>query len=362
MIDVAVRADERLARAHDPRAVHVDDRVLRDAAPLDVDQVELGRAHAARPHGAERARGDGFRQRSPAGAARAIAPASDLAAAGERAVEGGERGVVVRAEDDDGTAHLALGQDVVVEPRAIEAGDLRREGERREGGEQERQALGPCSAEDGRGHQLRAEGVADQVKPLQNEKYIGTWVWNKTRFLKDPDSGRRGPVPRPREEWVRQERPDLRIIDDALWDAVQTRLRFVRAAYGCGPGHQVRGSAPIAYSPHLRSGILRCGVCGARMIAQRFTRKKRDKAYSYSSYTCGFAASKGRGRVLAPGLVPGRALGGGAGREVPRGADAVHGRGPRPGDKPARGGRRPRATRARRPDQGRDPPAGAPGG
>jgi site-specific DNA recombinase len=144
-----------------------------------------------------------------------------------------------------------------------------------------------------RGPERRGWAVSTIHVMLQNEKYIGTWVWNKTRFLKDPDSGRRRPVPRPREDWLRQERPELRIIDDALWEAVQARLRFVRAAYGCGPGHRVRGCAPIAYSPHLLSGILRCGVCGARMIAQRFTRKKRDRAYTYSSYTCGFAASKG---------------------------------------------------------------------
>jgi DNA invertase Pin-like site-specific DNA recombinase len=42
---------------------------------------------------------------------------------------------------------------------------------------------------------------------LRNEKYAGAWVWNKTRFLKDPDSGRRRPVPRPPDEWMRQDRP-----------------------------------------------------------------------------------------------------------------------------------------------------------
>jgi hypothetical protein len=35
---------------------------------------------------------------------------------------------------------------------------------------------------------------------LRNEKYAGVWVWNKTRFLKDPDSGRHRPVRRPADE------------------------------------------------------------------------------------------------------------------------------------------------------------------
>jgi hypothetical protein len=51
----------------------------------------------------------------------------------------------------------------------------------------------------------------------QNEKYVGVWFWNKTRFLKDPDSGRRRPVPRPPAEWITQDWPELRVVDDDLW-------------------------------------------------------------------------------------------------------------------------------------------------
>jgi site-specific DNA recombinase len=71
---------------------------------------------------------------------------------------------------------------------------------------------------------------------LRNEKYAGTWVWNKTRFLKDPDSGRRRPIDRPRDEWVTQERPELRIIEPRLWQAVQARQRAMEERFGCGPG------------------------------------------------------------------------------------------------------------------------------
>jgi len=67
-------------------------------------------------------------------------------------------------------------------------------------------------------HALNAEGVAFAAKAtkrgparrgwavstihviLRNEKYAGVWVWNKTRFLKDPDTSRRRPIPRPVEE------------------------------------------------------------------------------------------------------------------------------------------------------------------
>jgi site-specific DNA recombinase len=50
---------------------------------------------------------------------------------------------------------------------------------------------------------------------------------NKTRFLKDPDSGRRRPLQRPPTEWIRQDRPELRIVDDELWRGVQSRLHQI---------------------------------------------------------------------------------------------------------------------------------------
>lgn len=106
---------------------------------------------------------------------------------------------------------------------------------------------------------------------LRNKKYAGLWTWNKTRFLKDPDTGRRRSLPRQSEEWIRQERPELRIIEPDLWAAVQARLKFVEAALG---GQAPRGRAAVAYSPYLLSGLLRCGVCNARMVAQTATRRK----------------------------------------------------------------------------------------
>jgi hypothetical protein len=63
---------------------------------------------------------------------------------------------------------------------------------------------------------------------LLNEKYVGLWIWSKTRFLKDPDSGRRRPIARPADEWIRQERPELRIIDDPLWRTVRSPFEQIR--------------------------------------------------------------------------------------------------------------------------------------
>jgi site-specific DNA recombinase len=145
-----------------------------------------------------------------------------------------------------------------------------------------------------RGPVRRGWAVSTIQVMLRNDKYAGLWVWNKTRFLKDPETGRRRPVERPRHEWVIQERPELRIIDPPLWAAVQARLAQMEQSYGViGGGRPPRGDAHVAYSKYLLSGLLRCAACGARMIAQTATRRRRGKVYSYGWYRCGFAANKG---------------------------------------------------------------------
>ncbi|HCK84273.1 MAG TPA: hypothetical protein DHW63_07075 [Hyphomonadaceae bacterium] len=57
----------------------------------------------------------------------------------------------------------------------------------------------------------------------------------------------------PESEWVVVEAPDLRIIEDDLWKAVQARRRHVSPP----PGTQ-----PRKRPQRLLSGLLCCGVCG----------------------------------------------------------------------------------------------------
>jgi site-specific DNA recombinase len=144
-----------------------------------------------------------------------------------------------------------------------------------------------------RGPHRRGWAVSSVRVILRNEKYAGVWVWNKRRFIKDPDTGRRRALPRPAEEWIRQEHAELQVIDADLWQAVQQRLAFVEKTYGVGLGRPPRGGAHVAYSPYLLSGVLRCGCCGARMVAQTTTRKKGTDVYRYGVYRCGFAKPKG---------------------------------------------------------------------
>src|SRR4051812_34827492 len=73
-----------------------------------------------------------------------------------------------------------------------------------------------------RGHHERGTGI------LRNELYIGRLVWNRLRYVKDPVSGKRRSRLNPPSAWLVEAVPDLRIVDDCLWEAVQQRLRGIR--------------------------------------------------------------------------------------------------------------------------------------
>lgn len=92
---------------------------------------------------------------------------------------------------------------------------------------------------------------------LLNERYIGLFVWNKREHFRVPGKKSRRVRQRPESEWKRDDRPDLAIIDRALWDSVQAKLKEQsRRGAGRPVGSEVR-------QVRLLSGIARCGVCGA---------------------------------------------------------------------------------------------------
>lgn len=85
---------------------------------------------------------------------------------------------------------------------------------------------------------------------LRNERYIGRLIWNRSQWVKDPDTGIRQRRERPQTEWIIQQCD--RLIDDATWARARSRFQ-VRTG---------RGGVP----KFLLSGILECAVCGGKMI------------------------------------------------------------------------------------------------
>lgn len=124
---------------------------------------------------------------------------------------------------------------------------------------------------------------------LANPIYKGTQVWNRSQWVKHPDTGRRIRKERPASEWVTTEHPELAIIDAATFDTVQARLKRQSRA--------VRGSGSV--NRYLLSGILRCADCGGPLVI-------------INRYQYGCAAAKDRGTcsssVRVARLVAERAL------------------------------------------------------
>ena len=119
---------------------------------------------------------------------------------------------------------------------------------------------------------------------LNNDLYRGRLVWNRQHFIKNPDSGKRQARMNPETEWITEDVPHLRIIDDALWTRVKQRQGAIRddilteRAEDPGAPKIERGHRPR----YLLSGLLTCGCCGAGYIM-----------ISDSRYGCAAARNRG---------------------------------------------------------------------
>lgn len=122
---------------------------------------------------------------------------------------------------------------------------------------------------------------------LNNELYIGRMIWNRRQWVKDPDTGRRQKLDRPPEEWQVRDCPELRIIDDVLWQAARARMNSPRRSGG--------GSGRGAPTRTLFGGLLRCGLCGGAVTA-----------VSARAYGC--VARKDRGPAVCSGVLAPRQL------------------------------------------------------
>lgn len=72
---------------------------------------------------------------------------------------------------------------------------------------------------------------------LDNEKYAGRWIWNKTESRRDPRTGRRRRFEKPESEWMVREDEELRIVPEELWE------RSAGDAKRCtAPGRAATGS------------------------------------------------------------------------------------------------------------------------
>lgn len=88
---------------------------------------------------------------------------------------------------------------------------------------------------------------------LNNPLYAGTVIWNRSRWLRDPDTGKRKRTERPAAEWIQHVDESLRIVPATIWNRAQEKM--TRRTHRPGRRHR-----------HLFSGLLKCGICGGAYV------------------------------------------------------------------------------------------------
>ncbi|MEO0958666.1 MAG: recombinase family protein [Pseudomonadota bacterium] len=188
---------------------------------------------------------------------------------GDRRINEAEARIVRRIFEDYATGRS---------PRAI-AHTLNAEGVRGPSGK----GWGPSTIH---GNRTRGTGI------LNNELYVGRLVWNRLTYVKNPDTGKRISRLNAESAWVTQDVPELRLIDDALWEKVKERQGTMRASKHADndPGYWDRRRPR-----YLFSGLMRCGVCGGGVI--NFNKTRVGCATARNKGTCSNRTSIARAEL-----------------------------------------------------------------
>ena len=111
-----------------------------------------------------------------------------------------------------------------------------------------------------RGHRQRGTGI------LNNELYIARLVWNRLRYVKDPETGKRRSMRNGADDLVVEAVPELRIVDDELWHRVKRRQDAID---GTPAVQKIKASGfwLRRRATHLLTGLVYCGVCGGGYAA-----------------------------------------------------------------------------------------------
>ncbi|WP_114286105.1 recombinase family protein [Candidatus Halocynthiibacter alkanivorans] len=136
-----------------------------------------------------------------------------------------------------------------------------------------------------RGNPTRQEGI------LRNRLYIGIASICRNTHTYHPETGQRKIKPTP-QDYVEQIIPELRIINQELWEAVQAELAR-RAAT------TPRAARAVRRKTYLLSGLLFCGCCGAPYVfANRTSYRCREAKRSACSNVVPISRKRIEARVF----------------------------------------------------------------
>ena len=98
-------------------------------------------------------------------------------------------------------------------------------------------------------------------------------MWNRLSYIKNPDTGKRVSRLNPPEDWIIKDVPELRIVDQDLWDRVKDRQKTL---------HHEKAFYDKQRPRKLLSYLLKCGSCGGGL-----------SKVSANHYGCSTARNKG---------------------------------------------------------------------
>jgi site-specific DNA recombinase len=98
------------------------------------------------------------------------------------------------------------------------------------------------------GNRTRETGI------LNNQLYAGRRVWNKLKYIKHPDTGKKQSRLNPKSEWIINEVPEFRIVSEELWDAVKAK----QSAFSTHNSE----NKPRMRARYLLSNLFKCESCG----------------------------------------------------------------------------------------------------
>ena len=103
---------------------------------------------------------------------------------------------------------------------------------------------------------------------IRRPLYAGRVIWNRSQ--KVTRRGTKASRRRPEAEWLQRDAPELRIVSDALWHAVEQRRTRAASSHASMTHDGQRRSRPPGAdlrSASLLSGLAQCTVCGSSLIA-----------------------------------------------------------------------------------------------
>ena len=130
---------------------------------------------------------------------------------------------------------------------------------------------------------------------IRRELYVGVIVWNRSQKI--TRRGTKAQRSRPEADWLRREAPELRIVSEDLWRAVERRRERAASSF---PGltrdgrHVSRPSGADLVSPYLLSGLAVCAVCGGSLVAMTRPHGTGADRRRVPMYGCVYHQKRGR--------------------------------------------------------------------